>query len=99
MPIRPTCELTRAEAHPGLAWAADLATESGQPVAFLGLYGPLNQPKYCRGRCVADHAGSVLVIPDVVMIEMQANGWAEAKTEMLTRPDGAAVWLYKVCGH
>lgn len=98
MPIRPACELSMDEAKTALDWAADVAVRSEQPVTFLGLSGMANLPRYCRARCQFDHPGSVVVVPDLVMAELMAQGWEDTPTKMLTRGDGATVWLYKVNG-
>lgn len=79
--------------------AADLALDGDKPVTLVGAapVGELWIGAYCYHACQFTHLGSTVVIPDLVITELAANGGDMPLTDRLRDPKtGRSVWIYKV---
>lgn len=50
---------------------------------------------FCRMSCQFRHPGSVVLIPDLVLAELIANGFDETPTAVLKLADGRSVHAYR----
>lgn len=73
---------------------ADHAMASGESVTLLG--SAFGDVVCCRQRCRYRHPGSVVLIPDVVLIELVSNGFSDQPTLTLRNQDQRCVYLYRV---
>jgi hypothetical protein len=74
--------------------AASVALWTDDPVSILGHIGGIAQ--YCRGECDRDHSGSVVLLPDVMLMELVANGHAVPETQKINGREGRAAYLFAV---
>lgn len=74
-------------------FAADIATRTQEPITILG--ASPGAAVLCRMDCQFTHPDSVILIPDVVLIELVANGFDEVPTAVLKRSDGRSVHAYR----
>lgn len=73
---------------------ADRALASGEPVTLLG--SAFGDAVCCRQRCRFEHPGSVVIVPDVALIELISNGFSDQPTLTLRNQDQRCVYLYRV---
>jgi hypothetical protein len=79
----------------GLAVGSDIAIDLGAAVAIRGLLG--SAVVFCRSVCVYRHRGSIVTMPDTLLLELEANGNPQPKpTAGLKREDGRVCHLFKI---
>jgi hypothetical protein len=77
-------------------YSAGIAVMTGEPVTIRGT--TTRGVYYCRELCQFDHAGSVVVLPDVMLIELVANGAAIPDTQTIELAEGRTAFMYAVTG-
>lgn len=90
----PILDLPAQVFHQVCSAAADIAIQHDDTVTVLGLVP--GAAVLCRHSCRFHHPGSVVVIPDVVLVELMANGFDDTATTGLQRADGRTVHLFRV---
>lgn len=75
-------------------YASNVALAFNRVVTLLG--GDHAGAYYCRHTCQYDHPGGVVVVPDVVVLELQAHGNGPTPSEMIKRVDGRSSMLYRI---
>lgn len=90
----PIMELDRPMFELVLRQATDVTLAYGEPLTILGLttYGAA----CCTHRCQFSHDDSVVVIPDVALIELVSNGFSEEPTLQMRRADGRSAHAYRI---
>lgn len=74
--------------------ATDLTLAYGEPLTILGLCSA--GAVCCTHRCQFSHDNSVVVIPDVTLIELISNGFSEEPTLQMRRADGRSAHAYRI---
>lgn len=74
--------------------AADVTLAYGEPLTILGL--TTHGAACCTNRCQFSHDNSVVVIPDVTLIELISNGFSEEPTLQMRRADGRSAHAYRI---
>ena len=78
---------------------ADEAWRLGTPIAILSCEGCfVLDIRLCRNSCAFTHDGSVIVVPDVYMIEMAAHEADYTDTLMVERNDGRCAYIFRSSG-
>jgi hypothetical protein len=90
----PAALMPHAVLWPLIRNAASVALWTDDPVSILGQVGGITQ--YCRGECDRSHEGSLVLIPDVTLLELQANGHVVPVTQKINGRDGRAAYLFAV---
>jgi hypothetical protein len=78
---------------------ADLALASGEPVTVLGVY--LTAPVLCQEPCHLHHPDSIVIMPDVMLVELFANGQlfeGDVTVQVIRRSDSRSVRIYRTAG-
>lgn len=74
--------------------ATDLTLAYGEPLTILGLIP--DGAVCCQNSCQFRHNHSVVVIPDMALIELISNGFDEAPTLRMRRADGRTAHAYRI---
>lgn len=74
--------------------ATDLTLAYGEPLTILGLC--YAGAVCCQNSCQFSHNHSVVVIPDVALIELISNGFSEEPTLQMRRADGRSAHAYRI---
>jgi len=90
----PALDVPQEVMGPIVKRVADTAVESGDTITIKGCLGVATL--FCRGCCRYGHIGSIVVIPDTVMLELIANGYPEVGTARIERSDGRSAHVYGV---